>query len=624
MEQIEGGRLSAPDSRARNEDEAAAARGGWLAAVDWTRLAYLAAGALVIGVVMAWLQFSTRAVCCGDFDGYYHVRWSQLLWEGMRHKQFPPAFTWLPLTTLNARDYVDHHLLFHVLQIPFTTFGDIRLGAKISAWLFATLAVFSCYWLLVRYRIRYPLVWLFALLGCSAPFVFRMSMTKAMSFSIVLLITGIALLFARRYLWLLPLAFIFTLTYDMFALLGLAAFVWTLVILWHERRIEWRPLVWTSIGIAAGFVINPYFPHNLQLFSEHLLMKVSMSDDAPKVGNEWYPYDSWDFLKNCVVAFVAMAVGYVAFRAEVDRKRAAQAAFFLVFATVLLIANAKWRRFSEYWPPFAVLFAAFSLRPLLEDWLRPSAAAAANQLPPDVADELQPFFDAHEDPFARADERRRRERGLVAACIAGVALCISMVFTVRAETHEIKDSAAPEDYRAGIEWMRVHVPAGQVIFNTDWDDFPKLFFYDPTHAYVSGLDPTYLYDQNRELSKLYDQITLGQEKNPGPIIRDRFGAHYVFTDNEEVHDNFYDAALDSGWFDEVYSDKTCTILQLRDQQGPPPAADKADDNNGDGSDDAQADDADADNAVTDDEDAANDNNGNGNSSVQTPTANQQP
>ncbi|HVF86422.1 MAG TPA: hypothetical protein VM866_02480, partial [Pyrinomonadaceae bacterium] len=92
---------------------------------SWTRsrVVELLAGVLVSGAVFFYLQFSTDAIL--DVDGYYHIRWSRLLWEGLRAGQFPPAFPWLPLTTLNPQDYVDHHLLFHILQIPFTWFADI-------------------------------------------------------------------------------------------------------------------------------------------------------------------------------------------------------------------------------------------------------------------------------------------------------------------------------------------------------------------------------------------------------------------------------------------------------------------------------------------------------------------
>jgi hypothetical protein len=273
-----------------------------------------------------------------------------------------------------------------------------------------------------------------------------------------------------------------------------------------------------------------------------------------------------------------MFVGYVSF-SWADRKRAARPLFFLIFATLLLIVNARWRRFAEYWPPFAVLFAAFAIQARLA-----CDRATDSQLPADLRAELQPYFDSHESQSDIAAAKRREDRRLNVATVVALMLATSMVFTVYGETKEIKDSAPPEAYRGGIEWLRTNVPAGQVVFNTDWDDFPKLFYYDPTHAYVSGLDPTYLYDADPELSKLYERITLGQEHDPGPLIRDRFGARYVFTDNEDVHDDFYDAAMDSGWFEEVYADDNCTVLRIRDQKGQPPA-----DTDGDAPEDKDAD-----------------------------------
>jgi hypothetical protein len=657
MESVEQGEASVI-AQAEPAREARARRGVF-AAVFSARTAYLAVGALVVGAAFGYLQFSTRAICCGDFDGYYHVRWSQLLWDGLRAGHFPPRFEWLPLTTLNARDYVDHHLLFHLMQAPFTRFGDEILGAKISAWLFASLAVFSCYWLAVRNRVPAPLLWLVALLASSSPFLFRMNMTKAMSVSIVLLVVGINLLFRRKYLWLLPLAFVFTLTYDMFVLLGLAAVIWTCVVAWSERRFEWRPILWVSVGVAAGLVINPYFPHNLRLLFEHARMKVNVSDpDRPSVGNEWYPYDSWVFFSNCVVAFIAMLVGYVTFRWD-ERKRAERPLFFLVLSTLLLVANAKWRRYAEFFPPFAVLFAAFSVQSLAS-----GARTVYGRFPEAVLDELRPFLDR--DPRGESEARERWwrraeiEAALVSLALGGIMfafveftpqhaaagdaplrrLLLSLAVVARPDYRiklavaaaaffvfavaypllrglargaltlvflalfvsalslvwfegrtEIKDSSPPEEYRAGIEWIRQNVPPGEVVFNTDWDDFPKLFFYDPTHRYVSGLDPTYLYDASHELSKLYEDITLGKVKDPAPLIRERFGARYVFTDNEKVHDDFYDAAMNSGWFDEVFSDEkcgglpaeqcrcNCTVLRIRDQKGEPPP--DAGDSNGD-------------------------------------------
>lgn len=544
-------------------------RRNWAESEAIVRAIYLAVGLLAIGLVFRQLQFSSQAICCGDYDGYYHIKWSRLLWEGIKSGHFPPAFEWLPLTTLNPKDYVDHHLLFHILQIPFTWFGDLRLGAKVAATVFGTLAVFSCYWLIVRYRIRYALVWLVALLACSAPFLYRLNMAKAPPFAIIFMVIGIYLLFENKYLWLAPLMFLFVWTYSLFPTLLIAAVIWTGVMAWSEHRFEWRPLVWTVAGMVAGLVVNPYFPKNVMLLGEHLAMKLApmvklgQQGFSTSVGSEWYPYDSWYFLGSCAVAFVAMVVGYIAFDWS-DKKRAARPLFFLAFATLLMVFNFNWRRFVEYWPPFAVLFAAFSLDPILS-----GARLAVGRLPSEVLDELKPYLDRG----ARASviDRNRDERRwkIITAGVVALALGGVLFLNVRETAKTIADDKGPDYYRGGMEWIQKNVPAGQPVFNTDWDDFPKIFFYDPAHTYISGLDPTYLLDKNPELSKLYEQITLGKEDDPGPFIRDRFGARYVFTDNEKVHDDFYVKARDSGWFDKVYEDDDCTVLYIRDSKGAP-------------------------------------------------------
>jgi hypothetical protein len=167
---------------------------------------------------------------------------------------------------------------------------------------------------------------------------------------------------------------------------------------------------------------------------------------------------------------------------------------------------------------------------------------------------------------------RKTAKALGAVAVSMLAL---ILFINVMETRvQIADSSKPDYYKGGMEWVRANVPAGETVFNTDWDDFPKMFFYDTTHKYVSGLDPTYLLDRNPDLSKLYEDITLGKQKDPGPLIRDKFGATYVFTDNEKIHDDFVNNAIDSGWFENVYEDDDCTVLKLRDVKGEPPNEDE--------------------------------------------------
>src|SRR5690606_16075079 len=132
-----------------------------------TRFVYLVFGFIAIAMVLSYLQFRTQAICCGDWDGYYHIRWSQLLWESISSGNGLPTFHWLPLTVLNPGHYNDHHFLFHLAQIPFLWVWEPVMAAKIAAIVFATLAVFSVYWMLYHYKVDYLIVWLFAILTCA-------------------------------------------------------------------------------------------------------------------------------------------------------------------------------------------------------------------------------------------------------------------------------------------------------------------------------------------------------------------------------------------------------------------------------------------------------------------------
>jgi hypothetical protein len=522
------------------------------------RVIQFVAGAIAIGIIFWQLQFSTDAICCGDFDGYYHIKWTRELWASIKSNAFPPAFPWLPLTTLNPKAYVDHHLLFHIIQIPFAAASDPRLGAKIASAFFGGLAVLSCYWLLMRYRIRFPLVWLVGLLACSAPFLFRMNMAKAPPLAIVFLVIAVHLFFQRKYTLLLPLALVFTWAYDLFVLLIMATVFWVVTIAITERRFEWRPLVFVLAGCAAGLIINPYFPKNLLQLAEHMKIKLTVSDFDTKVGSEWYPYDSWEFLGNSAVACIAMFVGYVTFEPS-ERRRSHYPLFFLLLSTALMIMTARWKRIAEYWPPFAVLFAGFALQPWLEGY-RPYLT----RLPKEVLEELKPFLDREGMPPPPKEKDFRDLLRTIAMSVVALILSGFLSLNLKATVKEIGQSEPHDHYRAGAAWLRANVPPGEIIFNTDWDDFPRLFYYDSSHYYVSGLDPSYLYEKNPDLSRLYERITLGQEEDPAPVIRDRFGSRYVFSDNN--HHDFFEHARLSGWFDIVYEDTECTIMYIRDQK----------------------------------------------------------
>ncbi len=559
------------------EHQPVTSKPGWrdhLESEEATRYVYLVFAFIAIAMVMSFLQFRTDAICCGDWDGYYHIRWSQLLWENFSQGRWLPTFEWLPLTVLDPQHYNDHHFLFHLLQIPFLWLFEPVMAAKVAAVVFSTLAIFSVYWLIHHYRIGYPLIWLAGIFNCANMFYYRMNMAKAPPLTIIITVAGIYLLFERKYKWLLPLMFAFVWTYSLFPLLLIAAVIWAAIVAWNERRFEWQPVAYTFGGMVLGNVINPYFPNNITLFIEHFKTKLAVAGKfAVSVGGEWYPYSGMELMTHFPVALAAMLVGYILFVPR-NGKLPEKAAFFLVFATMLLAGQFSSKRYAEYFPPFAILFAAFSWHAF--------RTAGKLQLPDEFRREIEPFLDT--------DKKTERQEWLEAARSAGVwVLGIILIgyFYVNiiglswlgvdqpGLMNTIKDNEQNDRYRRSMEWAkgvdkqgRPNVPPGARIFNANWDDFPKLFFHNTQNSYVYGLDPNYLYSRNPDLYKLLLEITEGRSDDIGPLIRERFGAEFIFVDARE-NEQMVAKALESGWVELVYEDDEARILQIREKKGEP-------------------------------------------------------
>ncbi|MBP9663670.1 MAG: hypothetical protein KBD94_03555 [Pyrinomonadaceae bacterium] len=539
------------------------------------RVIYLIFGFLAILMVMTFLQTRTSAICCGDWDGYYHIKWSSLLWENFRQFKWLPTFEWLPLTVLNPRDYADHHFLFHLLQIPFLWVFEAVTAAKVATVTFATLAIFSVYWLIYRYDIKHQLIWLAAILVCSNAFYYRMNMAKAPPLTIIITVLGIHLLFQRNYKWLLPLMFAFVWTYSLFPLLLFAAIIWTVIIAWNERVFEWRPLAFTAGGMVLGNVINPYFPNNLYLFTEHFWTKFKVgSDFAVAVGGEWYPYSGMELLMNFPVAMLAMLIGYILFVPR-ESKLPEKAAFFLMFTTILFTAQFRSKRFAEYFPPFAILFLAFAWNA----FTRPKTV----ELPEEFRREIDPYLDA---PKTTEREAWIHSAKQAAPWVIGIVLCVFWFYNLvglhrwgfdeAGMIDNITSNEPADKYERAMQWATGldetgadNIPPGEIIFNCTWDDFPKLFFYNTKHRYVYGLDPNYLYTENPELYKLLKDLTEGKVDDPAPQIRDKFGANYVFADAKENTDMIA-KMLESGWAETIYEDADARLFRIRAEKGLPP------------------------------------------------------
>jgi hypothetical protein len=480
---------------------------------------------------LALVQFSTPDM--PDNDGFYHIKLAYL----MRTEGLTPDFTWLPLTILNAREYYDHHFLFHVLLIPFT-FGDLRLGAKWGAVIIAALAFLIVWWLLHRQRVPFAPLWALGLLVVSEAFIYRMSITRAQSLSLLLLVLSLHWLLTGKHLRMLLLGFLFVWTYNGFPLLlavtGLyVASVWLL-----ERRFDLRPLIYSGIGIAAGLIINPYFPHNIVFIVQHILPKV-VDATSISVGNEWFPYTTAQILQNSPLALVAFLSGALALglsRRRMDIRTATAYLLAVLFGLMLFQS----RRFIEYFPPFALIFAAFAWSPVtaqLHTW----------------------FHHPGEDQQAVFVKQARAVLGVL---LALVLLFVGMRANLEASQASIQRSKPYTTYAGSSAWLAANTPPGSRVFQTDWDDFPRLFYYNTHNTYLVGLDPTYMQLYNEALYERWVNITRGRVDLPAAAILDEFGARYVHSDLE--HERFLLKAERDPRLVEVYRDRDSVLFEVVD------------------------------------------------------------
>ena len=485
---------------------------------------------------MALIQFATPDM--PDNDGFYHIKMAWL----MRTEGIKPDFQWLPLTILNAEEFYDHHFLYHVSLVPFT-FGDLRIGAKWSAVFFSALAFLSIWLLLHRQKVPLAWLWSLLLLAISEAFLYRMSITRAQSLSVAMLALGLMWMLENKYKHVAVLSFFYVWTYNAFPLMPALAFLYCIATLIIENKLNIKPLIWSSVGVVAGLIINPYFPDNLVFTYHHFLPKL-LDPTSVRVGNEWYPYETETLLNNSMLAlllFVSATFGIGLTNRKMDVRTATSFLIALLFGFMLF----KSRRFIEYFPPFALIFAAFAWAPVFRKEYQLLTWTS--------------FFNKHN--FLTNHPKIRK---LIQTNIPLFALTMMLIFgvakSIPATQGQIAESKPYDLYQKASFWLEENTPAGERIFHTDWDDFPRLFFYNTHNTYLIGLDPTYMQFYDEDMFQTWVRITRGEVEEPSKLISSLFSAEYVHTDLN--HQGFLNQAKKDTGLKEVYRDNQAVIFQV--------------------------------------------------------------
>lgn len=433
---------------------------------------------LAAAALFGWFQWRTPDLL--GFDGYYHIKYSYLLrTEGLSYN-----LRWLQFT-IYKHYYRDHHLLFHLLLWPFT-FGDLRIGAKAAATVFPTVMAVCGLALLRGARVPWTGLWMVALAGASTAFLYRMLLPRPMAGSVALLFLAGLLLVRDRPRSLGVLTAVGVWYYDGFGMIVLLTVLFFAAHWLVDGRPTWRPLLWCLAGAAAGIILNPYFPRNVESYAFNFYRSFSGLETAKGGGSEWFQMQTWGLVASAPGAAVALFVVAVAGRWRRALRADTVAFIFLTAVTLLMVSRAQ--RYMEYYPPVALVAAALTVRDLLSDPASPPAA-------------------------------RRRDPRYAAALALSLVMAGMAVLTIP----RFRPSAKPyTTFKGAAEFLARNSQPGDLVFNVDYDDFPHLFFHNDRNYYVVGLDPIYLNRYDSRLFELWRDIGSGKNFDIRDTIRRDF------------------------------------------------------------------------------------------------------
>lgn len=491
--------------------------------------------------LFTYLQFDPTFA---DPDSFYHAKMALILNERGAITEFP----WLSATTLKY-NFVDHHFLYHLILIPFVELFPPLIGLKIATILFASLAILVIFWFLRQLNIKGAFWYVLFLLTVN-PFIFRLNLAKAQALVLILFFLFITLLFTRRYLALILASCFFVWLYGGWPLVLLLTFVYGVInYFWPTQKRGWVAtklgkirifgqslllLISVGLGALAGLFFNPYFVKNFQFYwQQSFKIAILNYQYLIGVGGEWYPYQPLNLFLGALPFFLilifAIAIFIIYFK-----KQTANSWFFLVLSLFFLVLTLKSRRYVEYFIPVAFCFSALSINIfliLIEDKLvKLMPKKIILLIPPIILLALSPIF--------------IRDWGLIKNSFTS-----GFSFTKFAEASE---------------WLKDNSEEGDIVFHTDWDEFPLLFYHNDKNYYLVGLDPTFMYEYDKDLYKRWADIVTGQtSKNLYPVVKDIFGAKYVFVDvkqnatfDQNLANNFY--------FKKVFENEEAKVYQVND------------------------------------------------------------
>ncbi len=432
--------------------------------------------ALALGAAMLVFALATPYITGGD-DAYRHVRFA---WRLATDTQAAIADPWkLDFLSPHASDI---WFGYHLLLAPLTLVLPLVVAAKLLGVLIWTATLYAILRFLHSLNIPWRHAWGILAMTGSGIVLYRALLVRPFLLSVLLVILAARYTLEEKRWQMALIAAVHAISYSVFFFAGLPAGICFLL-----RRTKRSFLLGVIAGLAmlAALALSPFFPQNLTFAIEQSSTRLGADvGRLLKIGREAQPITGFWFLASIPVMIVwTGAIIRWIWRIRSQRPGIADSLMLGLSLFAFFMSMLAARMF-DYFVPFAVIFAAIVLSPLI---------------------------DQHRERFAYG----------FGALFLTAALGVVPSY--------VASTSAPslDRYRDAAQFLAKQPHA--TVFNTEWQQYPFLYFWDWNSRYLTGLDPTFFY--KLDTARYWKWRKLADDEVADPAALDQC----IFSDFHATH-----------------------------------------------------------------------------------------
>jgi hypothetical protein len=462
----------------------------------------------------------------GADDGYRHVKFASRLLQDPSvafSEQWKLLYFW--------PKPMDAWFGYHALLAPFTLVFDLITSAKIAASAIFGAITFILLMILKRLDITYRHLWVALAIAGSGMVLYRFTLTRPFLFSIMLVLLATHFTLREKPIAVGITSAIHALSYSMFFM---AAFAPVMYFIIRRSKPAFKILAASSAGLILGLIANPTFPENIHfdvvdIFST-LMLGLRLTMELQPLNMEWINPS------RPILAVWLLAVGRAIWQWRRDRLPVA-AQLLLGMSLLAFAASVPVARTFDYFVPLAALASATVLSP----WIA------------------------------------KTRSNLVDSAAVATVLAVLCGLNVLSVHRAMADVPAIARYRGVSEHLLKH-GGKSVVFNTQWEQYPFLYFWNSQSTYVTGIEASMMYYHDTRRYWLWrhiandepstcdlPQCTAIDAKSIHSTVVEDFGAEFVIVEHDK-NKRLKQILLDYPGFQEVYRDQDCSLFTVSKAQ----------------------------------------------------------